>query len=83
MVVKRIANFPAVVSEAADNYSPAIIANYCYELVKEYNQFYHGYSILKEEDTSKKDFRLVLSSIVADVVSRGMRLLGINMPERM
>ena len=83
MVVKRIAGFPSIVSEAAENYSPAIIANYCYELVKEYNQFYHDYSILKEEDTSKRGFRLVLSEITADVVSRGMGLLGIQMPERM
>ena len=83
VVIKRIASFPQTVAEAAENYSPAIIANYCYELVKEFNQFYHDYSILKEEDGDVKGFRLVLSSVVADVVSRGMGLLGIQMPERM
>ena len=83
VVIKRIASFPQTVAEAAENYSPAIIANYCYELVKEFNQFYHDYSILKEEDANVKGFRLVLSSVVADVVSRGMGLLGIEMPERM
>ena len=83
VVIKRIASFPQTVAEAAENYSPAIIGNYCYELVKEFNQFYHDYSILKEEDSKVKGFRLVLSSVVADVVSRGMGLLGIQMPERM
>ncbi len=83
VVVKRVANFPTIVKEAAESHSPAVIANYCYELVKEFNQFYHDHSILGEGDEDKRGFRLVLSSVVADVVSRGMGLLGIQMPERM
>ena len=63
------------------DYSPSGIANYCYELTKEYNQFYHDFSILREEDEAKKVFRLVLSKNVAKVVALG--LLGIEMPERM
>jgi arginyl-tRNA synthetase len=82
-IVKRIALFPAVVKEAGDNFSPAVIANYCFELVKEYNQFYHDHSILSETDTNTKNFRLVLSSTVADVIKTGMSLLGIEVPERM
>jgi arginyl-tRNA synthetase len=65
------------------DYSPSGIANYCYELTKEFNQFYHDFSILREEDEAKKVFRLVLSKNVAKVVALGMGLLGIEMPERM
>ncbi|VAW24818.1 Arginyl-tRNA synthetase [hydrothermal vent metagenome] len=83
IVLKRIAQFPGVVNEAAENFSPAIVANYCYELVKEFNQFYHDYPILKVEDNERRDFRLVLSKVVAEVVSKSMGLLGIQMPERM
>jgi arginyl-tRNA synthetase len=82
-LLKTITLFPDVVKEAGDNYSPAIIANYCYELVKEYNQFYHDHSILAESDEAKRNFRLVLSSTVAKVAKTGMGLLGIQMPERM
>ncbi len=82
-IIKRIFLFPAVVKEAGDNYSPAVIANYCYELVKEYNQFYHDHSILSETNEAVKNFRLILSSTVANVVKSGMSLLGIEMPERM
>ena len=82
-LLKRISLFPATVKEAGDNYSPAVIANYCYELVKEYNQFYHDHSILSEPDLKKRNFRLVLSATVANVVKNGMNLLGIEMPERM
>ena len=82
-LIKRIALFPSTIKEAGDNYSPAIIANYCYELVKEYNQFYHELSILSEPDTERRNFRLVLSATVGEVVKRGMNLLGIEMPERM
>ena len=82
-LLKLVYDFPMVVSDAAESYSPALIANYCYELVKEYNQFYHGHSIIKEEDTLKRDFRLILSGFVGTVVQNGMDLLGIEMPDRM
>jgi len=82
-LLKSISLFPEVVKDAGVNYSPAIIANYCYELVKEYNQFYHDHSILSEEDTAKRNFRLILSAAVAEISSSGMKLLGIEMPERM
>jgi arginyl-tRNA synthetase len=83
LLLKRIALFPDVVAEAGANYSPALIANYCYELVKEYNQFYHDHSILNIDDTEKREFRLVLSATVAKVVRKGMALLGIGVPDRM
>jgi arginyl-tRNA synthetase len=78
-----VAEFAQVVKAAGVDYSPSAIANYCYELVKEYNQFYHEFSILREEDEAKKVFRLVLSQNVAKVIRLGMGLLGIEMPERM
>ncbi|KAF0239491.1 MAG: arginyl-tRNA [Prolixibacteraceae bacterium] len=79
----RITLFPGIVEEAGDNYSPAIIANYCYDLVKEYNQFYHEHSILSEPDENQRNFRMALSETVAGIVKKGMNLLGIEMPERM
>ncbi len=79
----RITLFPEAVKEAGDNFSPAIIANYCYDLVKEYNQFYHEHSILSEPDENQRNFRLILSETVAGIIKRGMNLLGIEMPERM
>lgn len=82
-LLKRISLFPATIKEAGENYSPAVIANYCYELVKEFNQFYHEHSILKEEDSDVRNFRLILAGTVANVVKKGMNLLGIEMPERM
>jgi arginyl-tRNA synthetase len=82
-LLKRLTLFPSVVKEAGDMHSPAIIANYCYELVKEYNQFYHEHSILSEPDKDQLNFRLMLSAAVADVAKKGMNLLGIEMPERM
>lgn len=82
-LLKTITLFPDVVKEAGNTYSPAVIANYCYELVKEYNQFYHDHSILAESDEAKRNFRLILSSTVAKVAKTGMGLLGIHMPERM
>ena len=82
-IVKRIALFPSVVKEAGDNFSPAVIANYSFELVKEYNQFYHDHSILMEPNLDTKNFRLVLSSTVAEVIKLSMSLLGIEVPERM
>ena len=77
------ADFAAVVKEAGTTYSPSGIANYCYDLVKEYNQFYHDFSILREEDEAVKVFRLALSANVAKVVRLGMGLLGIEVPDRM
>jgi len=71
------------VREAGEEFSPALIANYIYELVKEYNQFYHDFSILKEENPSLKQFRLILSETIASVIKTGMGLLGIDVPERM
>ncbi len=82
-LLKRVSLFLSVVAEAADNYSPAVIANYCYELVKEYNQFYHDHYIINESNEEVRNFRLVLSSTVASVIKKGMNLLGIEMPERM
>ena len=82
-IVQHIADFPAIVRQAGTDYSPSAIANYCYDLVKEYNQFYHDFSILREEDRQKQLFRLVLSENVAKVIRLGMGLLGIEMPERM
>ncbi len=82
-LLKRISLFPAAIVEAGDNFSPALIANYCYELVKEFNQFYHDHSILGETDENKRNFRLLLATVVSSVVQKGMGLLGIEMPERM
>ena len=82
-LVQRLADFPAVVAEAGRTYSPALIANYVYDLVKEYNQFYHYCSILRESDEAVRSLRLCLSEVTADVVRRGMSLLGISVPERM
>ena len=82
-LVQRLADFPAVVAEAGRTYSPALIANYVYDLVKEYNQFYHECSILRESDEAVRSLRLCLSEVTADVVRRGMSLLGISVPERM
>lgn len=82
-LIQRLADFPSTVAEAGRNYSPALIANYTYDLVKAYNQFYHDYSILREEDVATRTFRLVLSESVARVIRTGMKLLGIEVPERM
>ena len=70
-------------AEAGKNYSPALIANYAYDLAKEYNQFYHDYSILREEDAEKRNLRLLLSYVVGRTLKSAMSLLGIEMPERM
>lgn len=82
-LVQKLNDFPTVVKDAGKNYNPSTIANYCYELTKEYNQFYHDFSILKEEDEDKKLFRIILSKTVAKILKEGMGLLGIEMPERM
>ena len=82
-LIQRLADFTSVVADAGRNYSPALIANYVYDLAKEYNQFYHDCSILKEQDNAVRCFRQLLSETVADVIKRGMSLLGIEMPNRM
>jgi arginyl-tRNA synthetase len=82
-LIKSLSLYPTVVKEAGDIYSPALIANYIYSLVKEFNQFYHDHTILGEEDESVRNFRLVLSQTIADIVKSGMGLLGIEVPERM
>lgn len=82
-LIQLIAEFAAIVKQAGDEYSPAIIANYIYELVKEYNQFYHDHSILKEENGAIRNFRLILSLNVSRTVQKGMQLLGIEVPDRM
>ena len=82
-LVQMLADFAAVVRQAGTDYSPSVIANYCYDLVKEYNQFYHDFSILREENEAVRLFRLVLSAEVAKIVKLGMGLLGIEVPERM
>lgn len=82
-LIQRLAEYSTIVQQAGEEYSPSIIANYCYDLVKEFNQFYHDFSILKEENASLKQFRLMLSANVAKVIKSGMDLLGIEVPERM
>ncbi|MBQ0090198.1 MAG: arginine--tRNA ligase [Prevotellaceae bacterium] len=82
-LIQHMADFPAIVKQAAAEFSPSLIANYCYDLVKEYNQFYHDYSILKENNQDIKVFRLVLSQNIAKVIKQAMTLLGIEVPERM
>ena len=82
-LVKLIAKLPAVVKEAGDNYSPALIGNYAYELAKEFNQFYHDYSILKEENEQVRNLRLLLAQQCSVAIENAMSMLGIEMPERM
>ena len=82
-LIKKLTQFKETVNEAAKIYSPALIANYVYDLVKDYNRFYHDFSILKEENETVKLFRIKLSENVAAIIERGMGLLGIEMPERM
>ncbi|WP_368112200.1 arginine--tRNA ligase [Bacteroides nordii] len=82
-LIQMVADFAAVVAQAGTDYSPSVIANYTYDLVKEYNQFYHDFSILREENEAVKVFRVALSANVAKVVRLGMGLLGIEVPARM
>ena len=82
-LIQMVADFAAVVKQAGTDYSPSVIANYIYELVKEYNQFYHDFSILREENEALKQFRLALSTNVAKVIRLGMSLLGMEVPDRM
>jgi arginyl-tRNA synthetase len=82
-LIRIIRKFPETVSQAAAAYSPALVANYCYELAREYNQFYHDYSILGENDESVRNLRLTLSRVTGEILNTGMWMLGIEMPERM
>lgn len=82
-LIQMVADFATVEEQAGEDYSPSLIANYTYDLVKEYNQFYHDFSILREENEAVKIFRLALSENVAKVVRLGMGLLGIEVPDRM
>ena len=82
-LVQLLAEFPDIVKQAGDEYNVSLIGNYIYDLAKEFNQFYHDFSILKEENTSLRDFRLVLSKNVASTIQKGMKLFGIEVPERM
>lgn len=82
-LIKLLRKFSGIVTEAAAEYSPSMIANYCYDLSKEYNQFYHDFPILGEEDYPLRNFRLFLSKVTSEVLYSGMWLLGIEMPERM
>jgi arginyl-tRNA synthetase len=82
-LIKILRKFAYVVKESATTYSPALIANYCYELAREYNQFYHDHTILGETNEAVRNFRLLLSGLTSEILSEGMWLLGIEMPERM
>ena len=82
-LIRMLYDFPAVVRQAGTDYSPSVIANYAYDLAKEYNQFYHDYSILREEDAAAKAFRIQLTDNVGKVIKTAMNLLGIEVPERM
>ena len=82
-LIQKLNSYGAAVAQAGKDYSPSGIANYCYALTKEFNQFYHDYSILREEDEKKKVFRLILARNVAKTIKNGMALLGIEVPERM
>lgn len=83
VLIRKVGDFPKVVVEAARTYSPALVANYCYDLAKEYNQFYHDYPMLREEDEAKRNLRLLLSQVVARTLRSAASLLGMEMPERM
>ena len=82
-LIQHLGNLPAAIEQAADDYNPSCIATYCYELAKEFNQFYHDYSILHEENAANRALRIELSKAVAQNLKNGMSLLGIEMPERM
>ena len=82
-LIQLMADFATVVRQAGTDYNPSVIANYTYDLVKEYNQFYHDYSILREENEQVKIFRLALSVNVGKIIKEAMGLLGIDVPERM
>jgi len=82
-LIRLITTFPNIIKDAAESFSPALIANYMYDLAKEYNQFYHDFPILKEENTSLQAFRIILSDTTGKIIRSGMNLLGIDVPDRM
>lgn len=82
-LIKLVSKLPAVVKEAGDTYSPALLANFSYELSKEFNQFYHDFSILKEENEAVRNFRLLLAKECSEAIKNAMGMLGIEMPDRM
>jgi len=82
-LLKSITLFPFIVQDAADNYSPAVVANYVYDLVKDFNSFYQNVSILGEEDTNKRHFRVALSKKIGEIIAESFKMLGIQVPERM
>ena len=82
-LLKSITLFPTIVQDAADNYSPAVIANYVYDLVKDFNSFYQNVSILGEEDLSKRHFRVALSKKIGEIIASALKMLGIQVPDRM
>ena len=82
-LIQKMNDYGAAVEQAGKDYSPSGIANYCYELTKQFNQFYHDYSILNAVNADEKSTRLVIARNVAKVIKNGMRLLGIEVPERM
>ena len=82
-LIQKISEYAAAVEQAGKDYSPSGIANYCYELTKAFNQFYHDYSILNADTEGEKIFRLVLAKNVAKTIKNGFALLGIEVPERM
>ena len=82
-LLKSITLFPSIVQDAADNYSPAVVANYVYDLVKDFNSFYQNVSILGEEDTNKRHFRVALSKKIGEIIAESFKMLGMQVPERM
>jgi len=82
-LIKTLNEFPAVVSQAGETFSPSLIANYVYDLAKSYNGYYHDHSIIREENAGVRAMRLLLSEQVARIIARGMKLLGIDCPEKM
>ena len=82
-LLKSITLFPSIVQDAADNYSPAVVANYVYDLVKDFNSFYQNVSILGEEDANKRHFRVALSKKIGEIIAESFKMLGIQVPERM
>lgn len=82
-IIKVILDFPAMLQEAGNNYSPALVSNYLYEMAREFNQYYHDFAILKAEDEDTIMFRLALTKMIGKVIESGMKLLGISVPQRM
>ena len=82
-LIKLLNLFPVRIKEGGDSYSPAIVANYAYDLAKEFNQYYHEVSILREEDSATRAGRLSLIKVIADILTKAMSILGVTLPERM